>query len=95
MAKNFESLPQFFLKHADETEGAGLGITLVGILMSQYGIDRRFLTIYSEPKTNFTVARLEIPFSPNYKSKRLLFEEILNKENLTKETLRERWSLQE
>ncbi len=93
LAKGYDNLPQFFLNHADETEGAGLGITLVGILMAQYGMDRRLLTIYSEPKTNFTVARLEIPFVSTYKSKRVLFEEILQHENLTKEDLRKRWSL--
>jgi hypothetical protein len=94
LARGYNSLPQFFVNHADETEGAGLGITLVGILMSQYGMDRRLLTIYSEHKTNFTIARLEIPFVPNYQSKRVLFEEILKKENLTREDLRKRWSLE-
>ncbi|TGL60143.1 hypothetical protein EHQ58_06480 [Leptospira ognonensis] len=93
LARGYDNLPQFFLHHADETEGAGLGITLVGILMSQYGMDRRLLTIYSEPKTNFTVARLEIPFVASYKSKRVLFEEILSRENLTREDLRNSWSL--
>jgi hypothetical protein len=94
LAKEYDNLPQFFLNHADETEGAGLGITLVGILMSQYGIDRRMLTIYSEPKTSFTVARLEIPFVSHYQSKRVLFEEALNKGHITREDLRKRWSLE-
>ncbi|GBF51713.1 GHKL domain protein [Leptospira ryugenii] len=92
LAKEFDNLPEFFQKHADETEGAGLGITLIGIMMAQYGIDRRYLTIFSDPKNNFTVARLEIPFSVTYRSKRSLFEETLQRENLSREILRERWN---
>ncbi|MCZ8156777.1 MAG: hypothetical protein O9264_11690 [Leptospira sp.] len=94
LAKEFDNLPQFFLQHSDETEGAGLGITLVGILMSQYGIDRRLLTIYSEPNTGYTIARLELPFIKTYLSKRQVFEETLQRENLTREDLRRRWSLE-
>ncbi len=73
-AKAFNSLIDFFMEHADDTEGAGLGLTMVGILLDQSGIERHSFTVYSNPRYNETAARLEIPLSPNYVSRRERFE---------------------
>ena len=73
-AEDFEDLMEFYLKHGDETEGAGMGMALVGILLSQLGIDRHLFSIYSSERYNETIARLEIPLSPEYESRRARFE---------------------
>lgn len=73
-AKNFQDLMAFYLEHGDETEGAGMGMALVGILLDQMGIDRHLFSIYSTDRYNETIARLEIPLSESYESRRARFE---------------------
>lgn len=87
-ATSFTSLLDFFMEHGDDTEGAGLGLTMVGILLDQSGVDRHAFTLYSSEKYGETVARLEIPLSDDYISKRKVFELELKDKRLTADSLR-------
>ncbi|XDD54464.1 hypothetical protein AB3N62_01245 [Leptospira sp. WS4.C2] len=62
-AKKYDNLFEFFMEHGDNTEGAGMGITMVEILLSQSGFDRRLLSIYSSERKKETIARVEVPLS--------------------------------
>lgn len=62
-AKKYDNLFEFFMEHGDNTEGAGMGITMVEILLSQSGFDRRLFSIYSSEKKNETIARVEVPLN--------------------------------
>lgn len=73
-AKSFSNLLEFYLAHGDETEGAGLGITMVGILLDESGIDRHSFTLHCKKDYNETAAKLEIPLSDSYIPKRQRFD---------------------
>ncbi len=60
-AKKYDNLFEFFMEHGDNTEGAGMGITMVEILLSQSGFDRRLFKMYSSHEAKETVARVQIP----------------------------------
>lgn len=62
-AKKYDNLFEFFMEHGDSTEGAGMGITMVEILLSQSGFDRRLLSIYSSERKKETIARVEVPLN--------------------------------
>ncbi|EMM72727.1 GHKL domain protein [Leptospira weilii str. Ecochallenge] len=73
ISRDFDNLFEFFMKFGDSTEGAGLGITMVEILVAQSGFDRHLFTIYSKEGVSQTVARVEIPLKEDYIPKRLKF----------------------
>ncbi|MDX1958411.1 MAG: hypothetical protein SFU98_07545 [Leptospiraceae bacterium] len=78
-AKKYDNLFEYYMDHSDHTEGAGMGITLVEILLVQSGYDRHLFTIYSKNgSSGETIAKLEIPINGNYKPKRFIFEDLLN-----------------
>jgi len=54
------------MDNMDNTEGAGLGIALIMILLKNEGIDPNLFRIITHPDR--TIARVEIPFSENYVS---------------------------
>lgn len=85
-AKKFDNLFEFYMAHGDNTEGAGMGITLVEILLLQMGFDRHWFTIYTNGKG--TVAKIELPLTENYKPRRVIFEELLKTSNKNIEELR-------
>jgi hypothetical protein len=60
-AKKYDNLFEFFMEHGDNTEGAGMGITMVEILLSQSGFDRRLFSIFSSERKKETIARVEVP----------------------------------
>ncbi|GBF51106.1 hypothetical protein LPTSP4_26370 [Leptospira ryugenii] len=60
-AKKYDNLFEFFMEHGDNTEGAGMGITMVEILLSQSGFDRRLFSIFSSDRSKETVAKVEVP----------------------------------
>jgi len=60
-AKKYDNLFEFFMQHGDNTEGAGMGITMVEILLSQSGFDRRYFQIFSSKNRKETVAVVTIP----------------------------------
>ncbi len=87
-AQDFTDLMQFYLAHGDETEGAGMGLTLVGILLDQTGIDRHHFALYSSRRYGETIARLEIPLSEEYESRRDRFEREWKASGLSRDEFR-------
>ena len=90
-AQSFSSLIDFYTEHADESEGAGLGLTMVGLLLDESGIDRHAFTLYSNPVYGETAARLEIPLSDEYVPKRKRFEIEREERDLPSDEFRRRF----
>lgn len=67
-AMQYESLHEYFLDHADQTEGEGLGFALNILLLKGENIDASLFRIGREERG--TIARIEIPFTENYVSAR-------------------------
>lgn len=86
----YNDLMEYYLDHGDETEGAGMGITLVEILLGQSGFDRHLFTIYTNVKDDQTIARVEIPLSENYIPQRLRFKQEIELTNVHPDELRSR-----
>lgn len=64
----YNDIAEFYMANMDNTEGAGLGIALIMILMKGENLDPNLFRIMTfEDKT---MARVEIPFNDNYISKR-------------------------
>ena len=61
-------IAEFYMDNMDNTEGAGLGIALIMILMKGEGLDPNLFRIYTQPDR--TIARVEIPFKDSYVSRR-------------------------
>lgn len=68
----FEDIIDFYHHFADDEESAGLGISLVTQALRNGGIDPRCFSIFSQD--NLTIARLEIPISENYVTRRSLYK---------------------
>lgn len=71
-AMEYDDIVQFYLEYGDDTEGAGLGITLVTMLFKNSSIDPHLFTIYSYE--DVTRAKLEIPLSEEYIPTRIQYE---------------------
>lgn len=87
-ATSFSSLIDFFMEYGDSTEGAGMGITMVGILLDQSGINKHSFSLYSSEKYNETVAKIEIPLHDGYISKREMFQRELQEKGITPDEFR-------
>ena len=55
---------EFSVQFADETEGKGLGLAMIVLLIKDLGFDSSFFRVYKKPDR--TVARLEFPLSADY-----------------------------
>lgn len=62
-AMKFDNIVDFYMAHADNTEGTGMGITLIVILLAQTGFPRELFTIYSNSSQKRTIAQIELPFA--------------------------------
>lgn len=86
-AHTFANLLDFYMEYGDNTEGAGLGLAMVGILLDESGIDKHAFTLYSNDY-NETAAKLEIPLSPDYVPRRRQFLQEWEKSGLPVEQFR-------
>lgn len=64
----YNDIAQFYLDNADNTEGAGIGLALILIMLKGEGIDPSYFRIII--REDITIARLEIPLSPDFQSLR-------------------------
>ncbi|TGK78404.1 histidine kinase [Leptospira noumeaensis] len=62
----YNDIAEFYMDNMDNTEGAGLGIALIMILLKNEGVDPNLFRIITHGDR--TVARVEIPFNDNYVS---------------------------
>jgi len=78
-ALNYDSIAEYYMDNLDDAqaEGAGLGITMVVLLLKSCGISPHSFTIYKN-RDNETVAKIEIPLSEDYISSRDIYEKIHN-----------------
>jgi len=56
----YNDIAEFYMDNMDNTEGAGLGIALIMIMLKSEGIDPHLFRIITEKDR--TIARIEIPF---------------------------------
>ena len=69
----YENIVQFYMDFPDDTEGAGLGMTMVTVMLRQNDIDPHCFTIYTDG--SHTIARLEAPMTDSYVPRRKRFEQ--------------------
>ncbi|MBE7437942.1 MAG: hypothetical protein HS115_05735 [Spirochaetales bacterium] len=74
-SRSLDNLYDFFIQYGDATEGAGMGIAMVEILLEQAGLDRHNFVLYSTGGK--TIARLVLPFQPAYRTPRQQFADLL------------------
>ncbi len=86
-AMEYEDLIQFYMEQGDSTEGAGMGITLITILLRQAGIDPHCFSIFSN-QYDETVARVEIPLDANYMPKRVRNQQLIDEGKISIDDLR-------
>ena len=67
----YEDIAQFYMDFADNTEGAGLGMTMITVMLRENNIDPHCFTVFS--RDIYTVARLEVPMSDDYIPRRKRF----------------------
>jgi len=78
-AMGYNDIAEFYMDNMDNTEGAGLGIALIIILLKNDSIDPNLFRIIT--KADKTVARIEIPFTPEYVTLREKGQKLVNNGN--------------
>ncbi|MBI3395628.1 MAG: hypothetical protein HY042_07330 [Spirochaetia bacterium] len=84
---NVDNLYEFFMSHSDPSEGAGMGIAMIEILLAQGGVDRHNFTISSD-KQGHTVARMVVPLTAGYVSPRQQFQRAMEERGISAPALR-------
>lgn len=64
----YEDLVAFYMAHADQSEGEGLGLALIVLLLKAEGVDPHLFRI--GVVEGRTLARIEVPFTANFQSVR-------------------------
>ncbi len=79
-ALNYESIAEYYMDNLDDAqaEGAGLGITMVVLLLKSVDINPHAFAIYKN-RDGETVAKIEIPLSDDYVSSREIYDKLTNK----------------
>lgn len=67
--REMKDILEFSVQFADETEGKGLGLAMIVLLIKDLGFDASFFRLYK--KDDRTIARLEFPLSADYTPIRL------------------------
>lgn len=71
-AMRYDDIAQFYMEGGDSSEGAGMGIVLVTMMLKAQDIDPHLFTIRSDYREK-TLARVEFPLSPDYQPQRQRF----------------------
>lgn len=87
-SSGMDNLYEFFMTYGDSTEGAGMGIAMVQILLRQAAMDIHNFTIFSDPGKNRTTARILMPLTPDYQTPRVRFEALRAERGISAEQLR-------
>lgn len=73
-AMKYDDIAEFYMAGGDSSEGAGMGIVLITMLLKAQGIDPHLFTLRSNYKDS-TVAKVEIPFHEKYQTTRDQFSQ--------------------
>ncbi|MBN8219887.1 MAG: hypothetical protein J0L53_03135 [Spirochaetes bacterium] len=71
-AMRYDDIAQFYMEGGDSSEGAGMGIVLVTMMLKAQQIDPHLFTIRSDYREK-TLARVEFPLSHDYQPSRQRF----------------------
>lgn len=71
-AMRYDDIAQFYMEGGDSSEGAGMGIVLVTMMLKAQQIDPHLFTIRSDYREK-TLARVEFPLHDNYQPNRQRF----------------------
>ena len=89
-----DNLYNYYLKHSDSQEGAGMGIAIINIILKQIGLASRNFVIFNfkdpHQEIHKTVSRIYIPLDKSYQLPRYKFEIYLKHHYITPEELRNR-----
>lgn len=87
-SRGMDNLYEFFMTYGDSTEGAGMGIAMVQILLRQANMDIHNFTIFSDGARNRTTARIIMPLSADYRTPRARFDEKCQETGLSAQEMR-------
>ena len=80
-AMQYDDIAQFYMEGGDSTEGAGMGIVLVTMMLKAQAIDPHLFTIRSDYREK-TLARVEFPLKQDYTPSRQHFLNTAAKEEV-------------
>ncbi|HRP69766.1 MAG TPA: hypothetical protein PLY93_09580 [Turneriella sp.] len=69
----YENIGELYMEMQDNSEGAGMGIALILMMLKSENIDPHYFTIYSD-YTNKTVAKITFPMSSQFRDERADFK---------------------
>ncbi|MBN8219780.1 MAG: hypothetical protein J0L53_02600 [Spirochaetes bacterium] len=69
----YENIGELYMDMQDNSEGAGMGIALILMMLKSENIDPHFFTIYSD-YSNKTIAKITFPMTPAFQDSRADFK---------------------